>query len=558
MKKILIFLLLISQLGQAQNLFARQNFAGGGVVTTFNTEIGGISGVVTSATQLGVRLGISNTRIQNFTIVGADVKCNIVGGSYTLNNFWSNTDGNIDSFYDYDGLVTNLYGITFNNTAIKYCYFPNVTSIDNGAFDQNFANSNNLATLYIPRATTIGSTVLNNNVFRSGNLGAGYIYVHPSLQTINSGGVEGDIAYLATGNNIRYVANFTAPNPVTTLSAGNRYDTAIQLNFTPPTGSTNAIELYNCYFNGIFKGRVTGSGETIRGLTVNTNYNITLKSVDIFGNSSVDSNVLSTSTTNNSEDADAFNYAYISNNLSYFTAINTLFTSLKSNSLYTKIHAMYLFLGTTSTQHKWNAKNPVDTNASFRLVFSGSGTFSNNGYQLNGTNAYANTFLSPSVTQSINNAGITVVVGTNNTPAADNAVEIGSQKTSPFETFAIRRRNGSGRNQLISNLRLINPSSTVGGDTDARGITTAVLQSNTSSKLFLNGSVVSTITTANSGSMPAVNYFIGALSFTGSPFYYSNQRIQTTMIHEGFSDAEVGTLYTIIDTFENAVGRKTW
>jgi hypothetical protein len=77
-------------------------------------------------------------------------------------------------------------------------------------------------------------------------------------------------------------------------------------------------------------------------------------------------------------------------------AINTLVIQLKAIGVWTKLKAIYPFVGGTASTHKFNLKNPVDTNAAFRLVFSGGWTHSANGALPNGTNAYADTFYVPS------------------------------------------------------------------------------------------------------------------------------------------------------------------
>jgi len=77
-------------------------------------------------------------------------------------------------------------------------------------------------------------------------------------------------------------------------------------------------------------------------------------------------------------------------------ALNTFDLGLISNSLDTKMKAVYPFVGGTSTTHKYNFMNALDTNGAFRLSFNGGWTHSSNGVTGNGTNAYANTFLNPS------------------------------------------------------------------------------------------------------------------------------------------------------------------
>lgn len=293
MKKCIIILLIsFTSFGQG-NLVTREIF-GNRNTKGWNTFIGGVSSTISTSAQLATKLGISNNRIRNFVVVGSDIKCKITGGSYGFGNepaygyggFWSVPT--ISYFYDYDGLVNTLGAQSFSNTTIAEVYTPNATSIGQGAFDQNITFYNNLKILYAPRCTSIGNTVLNNNVFRSGNLGGGKIYVDPSLQTINSGGVEGDIAYLATGNTIRYVTNFTPPNPITSLTTGTITSTSVQLNFTNPTGSTNAYdfcEIYKKDINGnwLYISEIA-SGDIVSGLTTGTTYDFKIVARDIFYN----------------------------------------------------------------------------------------------------------------------------------------------------------------------------------------------------------------------------------------------------------------------------------
>ncbi|MGA1049840.1 MAG: hypothetical protein ACO3UU_17695, partial [Minisyncoccia bacterium] len=78
------------------------------------------------------------------------------------------------------------------------------------------------------------------------------------------------------------------------------------------------------------------------------------------------------------------------------TAINTLVVNLKAANIWTKMKALYPFIGSTATSQKFNLINPADTNAAFRLSFQGGWTHSSTGALPNGTNAYAETYIIPS------------------------------------------------------------------------------------------------------------------------------------------------------------------
>jgi len=544
------------------------------VSTSTNTEIGGVAATISTPALLATKLGISVGNISNFSIVGSDIKCKITGSYAIPSGAFANAGNGCTYYTDSDYLVNNVELTAFydsnsfaNNTvdfqnavsvggdafsrclAIKYL-LKNTTTIGSAGFAM-LANTAVCDYYYLPACTVLGASVGNNNVFLNIKQGA-KIYCHPSLATNNGGMPDGDISAAATaGAIIRYVSNYTAPSPVTTLAAGTIYNTAIQLNFTAP-GSTNAIDFYECYANGVFKSRVTGSGQFISGLVQNTNYNISVYAVDVFYNKSLVSNTVNATTTNSLSDTDAVAYTSASSNTAYQYIIQDLYKMLKDNSLYAKLQAFYPFLGTTAAQHKWNGKNPIDTDAAFRLTFNGTATHSNLGYTPNGTTGYANSYFNQNAVQDVNSNGLTLSVGTNNAAAGSDVIEIGNYAGATSTSGILVKRNSSGHSAVALNgTLLVNTSGN-----DGRGIYIGVKQSSSLTKLFKNRTLI--ISGNSGGTLPTFPIFIGALNLTGSAYGFSNQRIQFTAIHEGLSDAEVETLHTIIDTFETALGRKTW
>lgn len=75
------------------------------------------------------------------------------------------------------------------------------------------------------------------------------------------------------------------------------------------------------------------------------------------------------------------------------SAVNTLVVDMKAANIWTKMKAVYPFVGGTATTHKWNLINPLDTNAAFRLVFSGGWTHDSLGIKMNNINTEAETFV---------------------------------------------------------------------------------------------------------------------------------------------------------------------
>ena len=76
-------------------------------------------------------------------------------------------------------------------------------------------------------------------------------------------------------------------------------------------------------------------------------------------------------------------------------AINDLVLDLKSAGIWTKMQAVWPFVGSTAATQKWNHKNPQDTNSAYRLTFVGTWTHDSSGGDPTSVDAYANTYIAP-------------------------------------------------------------------------------------------------------------------------------------------------------------------
>lgn len=307
MKKCIIILLIsFTSFGQG-NLVTREIF-GNRNTKGWNTFIGGVSSTISTSAQLATKLGISNNRIRNFVVVGSDIKCKITGSYAIPGNCFRNPVLGITYYNDISGLVdilnlecfggsygeTNLIWVNFPNviTAIQaFSYTPNLKIVElpqaTSVFLETFAYSNKKI-IYIPRCTSLGASSLDDGSFFN-TTGSPYIYCHPSLATNNAGAPDGDLAYaISQGATVRYVTNFTPPNPITSLTTGTITSTSVQLNFTNPTGSTNAYdfcEIYKKDINGnwLYISEIA-SGDIVSGLTTGTTYDFKIVARDIFYN----------------------------------------------------------------------------------------------------------------------------------------------------------------------------------------------------------------------------------------------------------------------------------
>lgn len=290
------------------------------VIPVENTFIGGVASTINTSALLATKLAIDVSRITGFSVVGSDIKCKITG-SYSIPSGAFNNDTSLTYYYDNDSLITTINNNGFNGaTNFSDFKFNGVTSLAS-TYAFLYTKNNTIAlpnstsvvsysldigqrptAFYIPRCTSLGSSSANNSVFSVSVYPDTIVYAHPSLATNNGGGVDGDLASIISGGGtVRYVSSFVAPNNITNLTSAGVYNTGVKLNFTTPS-STNAIDYYECYANGVFKNKISGSGGYIKGLLQNTNYTITVIAVDIYFNKSVVSNSLVLSTSNNTWD----------------------------------------------------------------------------------------------------------------------------------------------------------------------------------------------------------------------------------------------------------------
>ena len=98
-------------------------------------------------------------------------------------------------------------------------------------------------------------------------------------------------------------------------------------------------------------------------------------------------------------------------------ALCVLVTTAKAEGWWTKMDAIYPFVGSGAANHKFNLRNPVDSDAAFRLTFMGGGTHTSNGWKPNGTNGYARTHFTPSIHSTVATASFGAYSRTNLTGA---------------------------------------------------------------------------------------------------------------------------------------------
>ena len=243
-------------------------------------------------------------------------------------------------------------------------------------------------------------------------------------------------------------------------------------------------------------------------------------------------------------DANAFLTATGITNPTIVSAICTLVTSMKANGTWAKMSAIYPMVGGTATTHKFNLKNPADTNAAFRLSFVGGWTHSANGAQPNGTNAYAETFC---LHTQLNSANMSFYSRTNSTGLFN---DIGNATYITPNSIILARyidRFYGHLNQDTDNFTT---------NTNSLGFYLVSRTASNVIKLFKNSSLVLSSNQVST-SIPTYTIIISAWKqLLNGISRYSNRQCAFATIGTGLSDAEALNLYNTIQTFQTTLGRQ--
>jgi hypothetical protein len=227
------------------------------------------------------------------------------------------------------------------------------------------------------------------------------------------------------------------------------------------------------------------------------------------------------------------------------SAICTLVTSMKANGTWAKCSAIYPMVGGTATTHKFNLKNPLDTNAAFRLSFVGGWTHSANGALPNGTNAYANTFLIPSTALTLNSHSFGIYSRTNNLTGTR---LYGAFVTATAITLHNNLTGGNFNSGVVANaiIYTANPS------------TSLLMASRTTNTLFqaYRGGVSLGTNVVAVASIPNVNFYFGARNESGTANLFSTHQLAFAFLGSGLNTTEAAALYNSVQAFQTTLSRQ--
>jgi len=230
---------------------------------------------------------------------------------------------------------------------------------------------------------------------------------------------------------------------------------------------------------------------------------------------------------------------------SHKSAINTLVLDLKSASIWTKMKAIYPFVGGTASQHKFNLKDPRDLDAAYRLQFVNGWTHSANGVTPNGTDAYADTKLGANLLTSSNHLSY---YSRSSTVGVE--VELGMYNNLPTAILLqIRVADSYISGGVASVVNYTTKSS-------ALGFWIASKRSDTDREVYLNNSSQATSTLPDNNTLDSFNLFLGARNNGGiGGQLFSTKQSAFASIGDGLTDTEASNLYTAVQAFNTTLSR---
>jgi hypothetical protein len=234
------------------------------------------------------------------------------------------------------------------------------------------------------------------------------------------------------------------------------------------------------------------------------------------------------------------------------SAVTQLVTDLKTNGLWTKMKAIYPFVGGTASQHRFNLKDPRTVAGAFYLNFNGFWTHSASGAQPNGTTAYADTQLIPNTSLNLNSTHVSVYLNTNFAPAGGDVVDIGVEDVGFTNRLFIEPSSGN----TVYSINHVNGANFISAvDLNSLGYYINNRISSTAVNLFKNNSKIINDTARTVSALSIRPIYLGAHNFVGVASLLSPRRQALATIGDGLTNTEAANLYTAVHTFNTTLSR---
>lgn len=227
------------------------------------------------------------------------------------------------------------------------------------------------------------------------------------------------------------------------------------------------------------------------------------------------------------------------------SAVNQLVIDLKAATIWTKLIALYPFVGGTAASHKWNLKDPTDSDGAFRITWNGMLTHNANGVVSNGSTGYGDTHLDPSSNGMSDSIGVWV-----DDSVAVNQCAIGSETVNLSQaSYIVPHWFGDGNIYCAAN------GAQSGFSYIGTGSSLLQVWREDSTSCFYQTGTASPHTFSGAFNAPTHNIYICALNQAGTAgLFYSNAPLKLAYVG-GISSIESDDFYTAVASFQATLGR---
>ena len=258
-------------------------------------------------------------------------------------------------------------------------------------------------------------------------------------------------------------------------------------------------------------------------------------------------------------DAQAFFTATGITDATIQSAIDTLVKTMKADGIWSKMYALYPFVGGTASTNSYNLINP----AAYTLSYTGTVTHNSDGITGNGTNGYADTGLNI-VSDVVNyktdhHISLYSRTATQSGGSAGWDMGVGIPFISPYPIYgmAIGRTAASQRIYDFANY-LNNGRMTLSSTTsDNAGFFLNRTSASNEHKMFKNGSQIASSTLTTTANDANGSIWILRLNPLGSGTTgFSNRNIALSSIGQALNDTEQSDFYNAVQAFQTTLGRQ--
>lgn len=227
-------------------------------------------------------------------------------------------------------------------------------------------------------------------------------------------------------------------------------------------------------------------------------------------------------------------------------ALNTFDLGLISNSLDSKIKALYPYVGGTASTHKFNFLDARDLDVSYRLTFNGGFVHNSNGVTSNGVNTFADPHFAPSNFTDYFKAGLGQYSRTNETGLFVDGLVYNTNFNLYWKanTYGFTFEPGTSFvNYTVA---------------DSLGLMVGSMISSTSKSVYKNGIKLATDTTliSNNTVTASMYLFANRLNLSGTAGYFGTKTICLHFISEGFTDTDQTNFYNLVQNLQTSLGRQ--